>query len=141
MGFKSTRSEDQFFVGSADDRPLPALEKLRLQLHQKEPGLDMTAETDDEPEPLTDSQWNDLVDIINAFGESVTRCLVSKQFAHKESAIKQLMERLDRVDIKDVSKAFLILEDGQKRKDTIFILYYLFYTFLSRVPFVYYSWS
>jgi hypothetical protein len=111
MGLELTRSGNQFFVSPSDDRPLPALEKLRLQIHQKEIGFDMATETDDEPEPLTDSQWNDLVDIINAFGEPVTRCLVSKQFTHKESAIRQIMERLDHDDIKDVSKAGLIPKD------------------------------
>jgi hypothetical protein len=94
-------SQSQFSFGLVDDRPLPALEKLKSQISHKETSRDVSTAIESELEPLTGSNWMNLVDIIDVLGEHIARCLVSKHFALKESAMRKVIECLKSDHIED----------------------------------------
>lgn len=88
---------------SVDERPLPALEKLKFEVEPKDPGLDVPLEPDYGVTSLSNVQLSDLAEIVNVLGQNIALCLLSKQFSRKEWAINQVMELLNNDSVDSVS--------------------------------------
>ncbi|CAG8567618.1 5539_t:CDS:10 [Ambispora gerdemannii] len=112
-----TSHKATLFSTPADERPLPALS------HSRSPVIPPVVDDDDELEDLSDLGRSAFALSVSMFGDRIVACLLSKKFKWRETALTEVIQRLDVTqgkgyDIEGVDKvtmvkaAFQVLQEG-----------------------------